>query len=97
MRALLISKKPDHYQRNPTMSSLIRQASYLAFRWKILLAPVFITAGVAVAINWVSASPEVSAPRETPSITLSDLDADGDLEIVVPGKEGTQILWNKGK
>ncbi|MEC9080477.1 MAG: immunoglobulin domain-containing protein, partial [Verrucomicrobiota bacterium] len=65
------------------MSSLIRQASYLAFRWKILLAPVFITAGVAVAINWVSASPEVSAPRETPSITLSDLDADGDLDMLV--------------
>ena len=30
-----------------------------------------------------------------PEIT-ADLDADGDLEIVVPGKEGTQILWNKG-
>ena len=29
-------------------------------------------------------------------IVTADLDADGDLEIVVPGKEGTQILWNKG-
>ena len=27
-------------------------------------------------------------------IVTADLDADGDLEIVVPGKEGTQILWN---
>ena len=30
-------------------------------------------------------------------IVTADLDADGDLEIVVPGKEGTQILWNKRK
>ena len=30
-------------------------------------------------------------------IVTADLDADGDLEIVVPGKEGTQILWNKLK
>ena len=27
-------------------------------------------------------------------IVTADLDGDGDLEIVVPGKEGTQILWN---
>ena len=30
-------------------------------------------------------------------IVTADLDADGDLDIVVPGKEGTQILWNKRK
>jgi hypothetical protein len=30
-------------------------------------------------------------------IVTADLDADGDIEIVVPGKEGTQILWNKLK
>ena len=30
-------------------------------------------------------------------IVTADLDADGDLEIVVPGKEGTQILWNQHK
>jgi hypothetical protein len=30
-------------------------------------------------------------------IVTADLDADGDLEIIVPGKEGTQILWNKHK
>lgn len=28
-------------------------------------------------------------------IRTADLDADGDLEIVVAGKEGTQILWNR--
>jgi len=27
-------------------------------------------------------------------IRTADLDADGDLEIIVPGKDGTQILWN---
>ena len=30
-------------------------------------------------------------------VVTADLDADGDLEIIVPGKEGTQILWNKLK
>ena len=30
-------------------------------------------------------------------IVTADLDADGDLDIVVPGKEGTQILWNRRK
>ena len=29
-------------------------------------------------------------------IRTADLDADGDLEIIVPGKDGTQILWNRG-
>ena len=30
-------------------------------------------------------------------IRTADLDADGDLEIVLAGKDGTQILWNKRK
>lgn len=30
-------------------------------------------------------------------ICTGDLDADGDLEIVVAGKDGTQILWNRRK
>lgn len=30
-------------------------------------------------------------------IRTADLDADGDLEIVVAGKDGTQILWNQTK
>lgn len=30
-------------------------------------------------------------------IRTADLDGDGDLEIVVPGKDGTQILWNLSK
>lgn len=30
-------------------------------------------------------------------IRTADLDADGDLDIVVPGKDGTQILWNKSQ
>ncbi|MFI4860593.1 MAG: FG-GAP repeat domain-containing protein [Phycisphaerales bacterium JB063] len=29
-------------------------------------------------------------------IRTADLDSDGDLEIVVAGKDGTQILWNRG-
>ena len=28
-------------------------------------------------------------------IRTADLDADGDIDIVVAGKDGTQILWNK--
>ena len=30
-------------------------------------------------------------------IVVADLDKDGWKEIVVPGKSGTHILWNKGK
>ena len=30
-------------------------------------------------------------------IRTADLDADGDIDIVVAGKEGTQIVWNKSK
>jgi len=30
-------------------------------------------------------------------IRTADLDQDGDLDIVVPGKDGTQILWNQRK
>ncbi|MFN3168489.1 MAG: FG-GAP repeat domain-containing protein [Phycisphaeraceae bacterium] len=30
-------------------------------------------------------------------IRTADLDQDGDLDVVVPGKDGTQILWNKRK
>lgn len=30
-------------------------------------------------------------------IRAADLDGDGDLEIVVAGKDGTQILWNRGE
>jgi len=29
-------------------------------------------------------------------IRTADLDQDGDLEVIVPGKDGTQILWNRG-
>jgi hypothetical protein len=30
-------------------------------------------------------------------IITADLDKDGWKEIIVPGKSGTHILWNKGK
>ena len=30
-------------------------------------------------------------------ILTADLDEDGDLDIIVPGKDGTQIVWNKSK
>ncbi|MDP6794769.1 MAG: Ig-like domain-containing protein, partial [Verrucomicrobiota bacterium] len=65
------------------MTSLIRRATHMAPRWKILLAPVFITAGMAFAVNWASGPPEATVPRETPPITLSDLDGDGDLDMLV--------------
>ena len=60
------------------MTSLICQAKHLALRWKIFLAPIFITAGMAFAVDWASGPAAVPAPREAPSITLSDLDGDGD-------------------
>ena len=55
----------------------------MALRWRILLVPVFITAGMAFAVNWAGSSPDADAPRETPPITLSDLDGDGDLDMLV--------------
>ena len=65
------------------MSSLIHRARHMAFRWRILLVPVFITAGMAFAVNWAGSPPDADAPRETPPITLSDLDGDGDLDMLV--------------
>ena len=38
---------------------------------------------MAFAVTWASGPAEAQAPRETPSITLSDLDGDGDLDMLV--------------
>ena len=65
------------------MTSLICEARHLARRWKVLFVPVCITAGMAVAVTWASGPAEAPAPRETPPITLSDLDGDGDLDMLV--------------
>ncbi len=65
------------------MISLIRQTKLLAHRWKILLTPVCITAGMAIAVTWAGGPAKAPAPLETPSITLSDLDGDGDLDMLV--------------
>ena len=58
----------------------VRQIQLLARRWKFLFVPVCITAGMAFAVTWASGPAKAPAPSETPSITLSDLDGDGDLE-----------------
>ncbi|MFQ3169985.1 MAG: hypothetical protein ACI8QI_002568, partial [Limisphaerales bacterium] len=65
------------------MISLINQTQILARRWKTLFVPVCITAGMAFAVTWAGGPPEALAPRETPTITLSDLDGDGDLDMLV--------------
>ena len=65
------------------MISLINQTQILARRWKTLFVPVCITAGMAFAVTWAGGLPEALAPRETPTITLSDLDGDGDLDMLV--------------
>ena len=62
------------------MIPLVRRVQHLARRWKFFFVPVCITAGMAFAVTW--ASGPAKAPRETPSITLSDLDGDGDDDIV---------------
>ena len=61
----------------------VRQIQLLARRWKFLFVPVCITAGMAFAVTWASGLAEAQAPRETPSITLSDLDGDGDLDMLI--------------
>ena len=64
------------------MISHIRQDKHLACRWKVLFVPVCITAGMAFAVTWASGPAKAPAPREMPSITLSDLDGDGDLDML---------------
>ena len=63
------------------MIPLVRWVQHLARRWKFFIVPVCITAGMAFAVTW--ASGPAKAPRETPSITLSDLDGDGDLDMLI--------------
>ena len=82
------------------MTSLICQAKHLALRWKIFLAPIFITAGMAFAVDWASGPAAVPAPHEAPSITLSDLDGDGDLDMLVesqtPLGQAVDVFTNDG-
>ena len=82
------------------MTSLICQAKHLAFRWKILLAPIFITAGMAFAVDWASGPAAAPTPHEAPSITLSDLDGDGDLDMLVetqtPLGQAVDLFTNDG-
>jgi len=63
------------------MIPLVRRVQHLARCWKFIFVPVCITAGMAFAVTW--ASGPAKAPRETPSITLSDLDGDGDLDMLI--------------
>ena len=74
------------------MIPLVRQVRHLARRWKVLFVPVCITAGMAFAVTW--ASGPAKAPRETPSITLSDLDGDGDLDMQTYTNESGQLWIN---
>ena len=65
------------------MIPLVRRVQHLAHRWKFFFVPVCITAGMAFAVTWASGPAKAQAPRETPSITLSDLDGDGDLDMLI--------------
>jgi hypothetical protein len=65
------------------MIPLVRRVQHLARRWKFFFVPVCITAGMAFAVTWASGPAKAQAPRETPSITLSDLDGDGDLDMLI--------------
>jgi len=74
------------------MIPLVRWVQHLARRWKFFFVPVCITAGMAFAVTW--ASGPAKAPRETPSITLSDLDGDGDLDMQTYTNESGQLWIN---
>ena len=65
------------------MIPLVRQTQHLARRWKVLFVPVCITSGMVFAVTWASGPTKAPAPREMPSITLSDLDGDGDLDMMI--------------
>ena len=74
------------------MIPLVRRVQHLARRSKLFFVPVCITAGMAFAATWASGPPK--APRETPSITLSDLDGDGDLDMQTYTNESGQLWIN---
>ena len=80
----------------------VRQIQLLARRWKFLFVPVCITAGMAFAVTWASGLVESQAPRETPSITLSDFDGDGDLDMLIESQtplgqaDGERGAWASG-
>ena len=65
------------------MIPIDRHTQRLVRRWKVLFVPVCITAGMVFAVTWASGPVKAPAPRETPSITLSDLDGDGDLDMMI--------------
>ena len=74
------------------MIPLVRRAQHLARCWKFIFVPVCITVGMAFAVTW--ASGPANTPRETPSITLSDLDGDGDLDMQTYTNESGQLWIN---
>ena len=68
------------------MTSGFSKLRLLANRWKSIIIPSFFTLGAALAVVAIAADAPASGPTaatEAPPITLSDLDGDGDLDLLV--------------
>ena len=64
------------------MTSGFSKLRLLANRWKSIIIPSFFTLGATLAVV-VIADDGPTAATEAPPITLSDLDGDGDLDLLV--------------
>ena len=69
------------------MTSGFSKLRLLANRWKSIIIPSFFTLGAALAVV-VIADDVPTAATEAPPITLSDLDGDGDLDLLVDATLG---------
>ena len=68
------------------MTSGFSKLRLLANRWKSIIIPSFFTLGAALAVVVIADDVPASGPTaatEAPPITLSDLDGDGDLDLLV--------------
>ncbi|MDD9866287.1 MAG: Ig-like domain-containing protein, partial [Verrucomicrobiales bacterium] len=73
------------------MTSGFSKLRLLANRWKSIIIPSFFTLGAALAVVAIAADAPASGPTaatEAPPITLSDLDGDGDLDLLVDAPLG---------
>ena len=73
------------------MTSGFSKLRLLANRWKSIIIPSFFTLGAALAVVAIAAEAPASSltsATEAPPITLSDLDGDGDLDLLVDAPLG---------
>ena len=77
------------------MTSGFSKLRLLANRWKSIIIPSFFTLGAALAVVVIADDAPASGPTdatEASPITLSDLDGDGDLDLLVDTTLGLSLI-----